>query len=338
MSWPILLLFSFALAIFLSFLIVRKLKNRHKKFFRAGGSAIILSFLVVFFLASGLVITSDWKALLMGSFLILIFGVWDDFKEVDWKVQLTFQLILALILVWFGYRINTICFAENELLHLNYWSLIFFGHSFSVFSSIFIIFWLVGIINAVNWLDGSDGLLSTAGILSLIAVFFTSLRPEVNQPALSIISLIGVGSLLGFLIFNFPKAQIEAGTSGSYFVGFLLGSLAIVAGTKITTTMVVLILPVTDFVWVIFERMKEGQSIFKRDKKKRHLHYKLLAKGCSPRKIFFIYAIFLTIALLLSFFVANQIQKIFLLGVEFLMIVLFMIKISSDLKNIKKDV
>jgi UDP-GlcNAc:undecaprenyl-phosphate GlcNAc-1-phosphate transferase len=338
MNWLILFLFAFSLASFFSFLISRKFAKKNKKFFRIGGTAIILSFLIVFLLNSKIVLTADWKALLLGSCLIFIFGLWDDFKGLDWKIQLFFQILLALILIWFGYEIKIISFAENELLRLDCWNLTFWDNSFSFLSSIFIIFWLVGIINAVNWLDGSDGLLSTAGALSLIAVFFTSLRPEVNQPALSIISLIGVGSLLGFLIFNFPKAQIEAGTSGSYFVGFLLGSLAIVAGTKITTTMVVLILPVTDFVWVIFERIKAGQSIFKRDKKKRHLHYKLLAKGFSPRKIFFIYAIFLTIALLMSFFVANQIQKIFLLGIEFLMIILFMTKISSDLKNIKKDV
>ncbi|MCK5080555.1 MAG: undecaprenyl/decaprenyl-phosphate alpha-N-acetylglucosaminyl 1-phosphate transferase [Candidatus Moranbacteria bacterium] len=333
MNWLIFFLMAFALSSGLSFGLVNWSKNKSKNFFRVGGIAIISSFIMVFLIVSEIVITSQLTAVLVGSIAILIFGFWDDIKSFNWKTQILFQLFLALILVWFGFEINLISFSGKELLKLDYWNLVLWGKSFSIISSLFIGFWLVGIINVVNWLDGSDGLLSMAGVLSLLAVFLVSLRPEVNQPALAIISLIGIGSLSGFFIFNFPSAKIEAGTSGSYFVGFLLATLAIIAGTKIATTMVILILPVTDFVWVIIERVREKQSIFEKDNKKRHLHYKLLKMGFSPKQVLLGYALFLSLALLISFFVVNQTQKILLLVIEFIMILLFMSKGKLILKK-----
>jgi UDP-GlcNAc:undecaprenyl-phosphate GlcNAc-1-phosphate transferase len=336
MNWFFLALLAFSISSFSAYFISRRSENKNKKFYRTGGMAIISSFVIVFLL-SEIVVTSEWQAILIGTGAIFLFGLWDDFKNLSWKKQLLFQLFLALILIWFGYEIGRVTFLENELFRLNIWQIDLFGKTFSIISSLFIIFWLTILINAVNWLDGSDGLLSVTGILALLAVLGVSFRPEVNQPALVIVGLIGIGSLAGFLIFNFPKAKIEAGTSGSYFVGFLLGALAIVAGTKISTTMIILILPVADFVWVIFERIRDGQSIFLKDDQKRHLHYKLLEKGLTPKQVLLLYAVFLGVALLLSFFVVNQFQKVVLLIVEFLMIIFLMFKVSGSLP-IKKTI
>jgi UDP-GlcNAc:undecaprenyl-phosphate GlcNAc-1-phosphate transferase len=335
-NWSILALLAFLISNLLSLLIARKFENKKLKINRIGGVAIISSFVIVF-LFSRIVLTSEWQAILIGSIGILLFGLLDDFKNLSWKKQLFFQLFLAFILIWFGFEVNRVTFSGNELFSLAFWQINFFGKTFFLVSSFFIVVWSIVLINAVNWLDGSDGILSIAGILSLIAVFGVSLRPEVNQPALAIISLIAIGSLGGFLIYNFPKARIEAGTSGSYFVGFLLASLAIVAGTKISTTMVILILPVTDFIWVIIDRIKEGQSIFSKDNKKRHLHYRLMKKGFSSRQIFLIYTLFLSLALLISFFVINQTQKVLLLIAEFSMISVLIFKLSNkiDFKKMK---
>lgn len=329
MNWLILALTAFSISSLVSFLLSKKTTNKKSKIYRLGGIAIISSFVIVF-LFSEIIVTPEWQAILLGSLLILGFGLLDDFRNLNWKKQIAFQIILALILIWFGFEVGRVTFAGNELFRMDFWQIKLLNKTFSIISSLFIVFWLMILINAVNWLDGSDGLLSVAGVLSLVAVFGVSLRPEVSQPALAIISVIGIGSLSGFLIFNFPKAKIEAGTSGSYFIGFLLASLAIIAGTKISTTMVILILPVTDFIWVIVERFRVGQLIFQRDDKKRHLHYKLLEKGFSPRQILLGYAIFLGLALLISFFVVNQFQKIILLAVEFLMISFLMLKLKRD--------
>ena len=333
MKGLIFFLMAFVVSSFLSFILTLWAKKK-TKFFRMGGVAIISSFVIVMLIFPKLVFSPELIAILLGSVAILIFGLGDDFKNFNWKIQLLFQMFLILILIWFRFEIDLISFSGRELLRFDFWTLDLLGKYFSVFSSFFIIFWLVGLINAVNWLDGSDGLLSVVGILSLLAVFWVSLRPEVNQLTLAIISSIGIGSFLGFLIFNFPPAKIEAGTSGSYFVGFLLASLAIMAGTKIVTTMIILILPVMDFVWVIIGRLKAGQSIFKRDNKKRHLHYKLLSLGFSSRQILFGYGIFLSLALFFSFIVVNQTQKIILLITEFFMILFFMVSLSR--RNIFK--
>jgi len=338
MNWIFLFLAAFIVSSLISYFISNKFNSEKK--IRSGGVAIISSFVIVTLLVPNLVITYQIGAIIFGSFAILLFGLWDDRRNVSWVYQIVFQLFLGLVLVFSGFEISQISFAQQELIRLDYWSLSLLGDSFLVLSSLFIVFWLIGIINAVNWLDGSDGLLSVSGILALLAVFFVSLRPEVDQPALAILSLVGIGSLSGFLIFNFPPAKIEAGTSGSYFVGFLLASMAIVAGTKIATTMVILILPVTDFCWVVVGRLKDGQSIFERDNKKRHLHYRLLKRGHSPRKIIFGYLIFLGTALFLSFFVVSQFQKIFLLSIELVVIIVFMVNLSKEniLKNMNMKI
>ena len=323
MKFLILALLSFSISSLVSAVLSKKAK-RNKKIFRTGGIAIISSFIIVL-LSSGIVLTSEWKAILIGSLAILFFGILDDFKNFNWKVQLLFQFLLVLILVFSGFEIGSVNFSGNQLFRLDYWDINLLGKSLSLMSGIFIFFWLTGIINAVNWMDGSDGLLSIAGIFSLLTVFLVSLRPEVNQPAFTLVSLIAIGSLAGFLVFNFPKSKIEAGTSGSYFTGFLLASLAIAAGTKISTTMIILILPVIDFIWVIWERLRSKSSVFERDNFRRHLHYKLSEKGLSSRQILLSYFLFLGLALFVSFFVVNQTQKLILLIVEFLMITLSII-------------
>jgi len=122
-----------------------------------------------------------------------------------------------------------------------------------------------------------------------------SLNPEVNQPPVGIIAVILAGAVLGFLIFNFYPAGIMAGTSGAMFMGFALAALAIFAGTKIATALLIMAIPIIDVFWVMGERIKAGDSIFKSDT--RHLHRKLMELGWTQRKIaLFFYAVTFLIA------------------------------------------
>jgi UDP-GlcNAc:undecaprenyl-phosphate GlcNAc-1-phosphate transferase len=143
------------------------------------------------------------------------------------------------------------------------------------------------LINATNWLDGIDGLSGGVSIISASTILVLSLRSEVNQPPIAIICSIFIGAVLGFLIFNFNPAKIMAGTSGSMFMGFMLAVMAIFAGTKIATALLVMAIPVIDSVWVITERIRKKRSIFRPDK--AHLHFKLLDLGWSQKKICFYY-------------------------------------------------
>jgi len=107
--------------------------------------------------------------------------------------------------------------------------------------------------------------------------------------------MIVAGTALGFLIFNFYPSRILAGTSGSMFMGFILAVLAIFAGTKIATSILVMSIPVIDFIWVIGERIKNKKSIFQPDM--FHVHYKLLSLGWSQKKTaFYFYAVTILIS------------------------------------------
>ncbi|MFW5885266.1 MAG: glycosyltransferase family 4 protein [Patescibacteria group bacterium] len=336
----------FAIAFGVSFLLNRlviwiyrrfETKKELRSFFRWGGLAVIPSFVFTVLINPEIVITNKILAILLASLLAGFFGALDDFKNFSWKIQLAFQVFLGILLVWLGFEIGVISFGGELLFETNYFQVEIIGKTISLLNTTLVVFWLIGIINAINWLDGSDGLLSITAILALLAIFFVSLRPEVNQPAVAILALIGSGAFLGFGVFNFPPAKIIAGTGGSYFAGVLLASLAIIAGTKIATTMVVLALPIIDFIWVTVERRKAGKSIFQKEPGERHLHYKFLKNGWSERGVLLVYFCFLGAALLISLFVFNQAHKLILLTVELIMILTLLFSLTRRNEKIKNQ-
>lgn len=336
--WFYYFIFSFLISAGITFFFV-KLRKKTKKdvLKRLGGVGIIISFLFLILLNTKIEITPQVWVLIIGSVMILAFGIWDDFKNLSWKKQLVFQLTLCLLLIVFGINVDYFSLGNGQEIRLDGWELSVLNQSFSILGSFFIIFWLLGVINAVNWADGIDGLSGGIGILGGIAILLVSLRPEVEQPALAIISLIFIGSVLGFWWFNFSLAKIEAGTSGSYFIGFILAILAIMAGTKIATAMIVLALPLLDSFWVIISRFKNGRSIFLREKNNRHLHYQLKRIGWSDRKIFFGYFIFLSLMLFLSLILTTRISKISLLLVEILLIIFFILLVNVKANKLKAN-
>jgi len=257
------------------------------KAMRLGGVAMILAFNLTLFLDKNLVIERELAGLMLATGMILIFGFWDDLKELSWKKQLFFQFLLAAFVIFCGVKIYyfTDPFGQG-LISLGV------GASF-----VLVVLWIVLVINAMNWLDGIDGLSGGVTLIGALTIFFLSLKPEVYQPPMAIISLTLAGTALGFLVFNFYPARIIAGTTGSMFMGFLLATLAIFAGTKIATAILILALPLIDFIWVIGERMRNKKSIFKPDQ--RHLHHKLLELGWSQKKIDgYFYAVTLLFAII----------------------------------------
>jgi UDP-GlcNAc:undecaprenyl-phosphate GlcNAc-1-phosphate transferase len=269
--------------------VCRKSKRHihQKNVFRIGGIAMITSFIAAIFLNSDLVITSPLYGVMIALVIILIVGVWDDMREIFWKTQFFYQVAVVIIIFIFGVRIYYI---TNPLSG----GIIELGSGFAtIFSIALVIFWVVLLINAMNWLDGIDGLSGGITFIGAIIIFFLSLYPEVNQPPVAILAIILAGTALGFLIFNFYPSMILAGTSGSMFMGFTLAVLAIFAGTKIATSILIMALPIIDFVWVIGERFRRRKSIFKPDK--NHLHHKLMKIGWSQRKVVFYYYLVTTV-------------------------------------------
>lgn len=257
----------------------RKVKRHiHKKnVFRLGGVAMILAFNLAILLNKDLVMTPGLAGMMLGSLALMLVGFWDDVRELSWKTQLFFQVAVAGLVFAAGVRVYYLAHPlTGEIIHLNSgWG--------GVFSLMLVVGWIVLAVNAMNWADGADGLAGGVTFIGALTIFFLSLKPEVNQPPMAILSMILAGAAVGFLIFNFYPAKIMAGTAGSMFMGFVLAVLAIFAGTKIATALLVMTLPVLDFVWVIGERISRGKSIFHPDT--NHLHYKLLDLGWSQNRI-----------------------------------------------------
>lgn len=283
---PFIEAFLLTLAIGTAFLSVPSFRNRTWRFGarhgkvghvpRLGGIAMVVAFALVLFIHPSLVITKQILGLITGSALVLLFGFWDDIIELSWKTQVFFQASLAMILFIFGIRIVSLPNPFGGI-----WTFPSEGFVIPIFGMLFI--WLFLTMNAMNLLDGLDGLCGSVTFVTLMTIFFLSLKPEVNQPPIAIVAIIGAGAVAGFLVLNAPPAKILAGTVGSMFLGFLVAVLAVIAGTKIATALLVLSIPIADAVWVVGQRIRAGVPIFRPDR--RHLHYRLRDLGWSERKI-----------------------------------------------------
>lgn len=253
---------------------------------RFGGVALIFAFLSAIFLSGDIVIEKSHLGLIFASLLLLFYGVWDDLKNLKAKYQFAFQALAAMILIGAGVRVDYITNPFGGAVRLDQWQVCSDagGICFSVLGSLFIFIWLVGMMNVMNWLDGIDGLAAGIGLIGSVILFLLSLNPDVNQPPLGILAAALAGVLIGFLVFNFHPAKVFLGTSGSIFLGFMLGSLAIFSGGKIATALLIMGLPILDAGWVIWQRLKSGSSVFAPDK--RHLHHKLLELGFLQNQIF----------------------------------------------------
>ncbi len=283
------------------------------KISRFGGVAIILSFVLTLLWDRNLVISPQLLGVFMASGAILIMGIVDDIWQLSWGKQLFFQLGVVLFVFLIGIRL--------EYITNPFGGVFLFQNGIGFVVNILIVTsWILLIVNAMNWVDGIDGVSGGITTIGLLAIFFVSLRPEVNQPPVAIITAALLGGIIAFVFFNFNPAKILAGTSGSFFMGFILAILALFAGAKIATTLLVLAIPIIDALWVIGERLRAHKSVFDADK--RHLHYRLLELGWSQKRICIFYwgitALIATLAL-----VAGAMEKIVLFLIVLIAMVFF---------------
>ena len=242
---------------------------------RFGGLAVIGALILALVFHPTLVLVGPLLGLCVGLAGVAVLGALDDFFNLPALWQMVFQVGLALVPLFFGLRL----FGVEAPLPLD---LIKIG-PLVLPEMLFVIFWIVLIINAVNWFDGLDGLASGVGSVAALALFFVSLLAQVNEPPLAVIAISLFGALLGFFIFNRPPAKMFLGTTGSWAIGFTLGTLSVLAGSKLATAALVLALPLIDFLWVIVERWRSGQPVYRRDF--RHWHHFLRARGWSDWQI-----------------------------------------------------
>lgn len=271
----------------------------HKKITpRAGGVPIFLAFA----LASILLIPFSKKlfGIMLGGGLLTFVGLLDDKYDLKTSYKLLAQVLAALVVVASGIGITFITNpfnivgvgAADSVIRLDQLRFIFnfIGyHSILVWADLFAVFWIVWVINMVNFSAGVDGQLGGIALVVLFVIFAASLRLGAD-PAQSIVTklaIVGAGATLGFLINNMHPARIFPGDSGSYFLGFLIAVLAILAGARVGTALLVMAVPLIDGVFTVVRRIAEGRSPFLGDRK--HLHHRLLEIGLTQTQVSLFY-------------------------------------------------
>jgi UDP-GlcNAc:undecaprenyl-phosphate/decaprenyl-phosphate GlcNAc-1-phosphate transferase len=244
---------------------------------RLGGVGIVFAFMatlvILMLLQTSLVDdfrekNRIWPIFICGAAMFLL-GLMDDFMDLNGKLKLFIQTIAALFLMGFGYRFRVV--------------LVPWGSGFldlGIFSYPITLIWIIGITNAINLIDGLDGL---AGGISLIAALTFGIIFWVKGQMLSAeICMAIVGAAAGFLIFNLPPAAIFMGDSGSLFLGFCLALLPLLgqrndgAEIGLISAATTLSIPIFDTLMAIYRRKKAHISFFTADK--GHFHHIMLAK------------------------------------------------------------
>jgi UDP-GlcNAc:undecaprenyl-phosphate GlcNAc-1-phosphate transferase len=270
---------------------------------RLGGVALFVAFMVAAVLAQFLPVErEDTKeltrlvGLLLGSTFIFLVGVWDDKKELSPAPQLIAQFITSLIaiqsLIFIEYINNPFTNRQTEP----------FPWPFVV---AFTVFWLMGMMNTVNWLDGVDGL--AAGVSAILSAVLAFHMYREGQHSVALLPLALLGATLGFLPYNFHPAKVFMGSSGSFFLGFAVGALGIIAGAKMATVLLVMGIPILDVAWQIVSRLRLGRSPAIGDR--GHLHFRLLDLGFSQRRIVLLYYLFCALFGFLALVISSRIHK-----------------------------
>lgn len=285
---PLLLAFGFNLALiplvrWVSFRLGRVAQPRQDRWHRKptptlGGVGIFTAFILTLLVGEVWMDGFQWQdwGFLSGAALLFFVGIYDEFRPMSPAAKLVAQIIAGTLVVLLGYtstffnpRIANVLVAQ-------------------VPNILFTFVWLIGITNAINFLDNMDGLaggiaLITAGVLSY---FFG----RAGNSELLWVSLALVGSLLGFLVYNFPPARIFMGDSGSLFLGFILATLAIAQQKQqasnvlavLGVPMLLFLLPILDTSLVTFTRLLRGQSPAQGGRD--HTSHRLIAFGLSERQ------------------------------------------------------
>lgn len=252
----------------------RKLHERPVPMF--GGVAVYLAMVFGLFLTTnGLLTAVDPHArlaavVLVVAGLVCAIGCVDDFWDLAPRFKLLLQVGASLIVVATGYWVDR---------------LVVFGYPIELgyLGIPLTVCWLVGSINALNLLDGMDGLASVVGLTT--AMMMAMIATISGHPHVAMIALVLAGALAGFLVFNLPPASIYLGDSGSMVIGLVVGILGMQGSLKTTATLsltapaIIMSIPMLDIVMAIIRRKLSGQPIDAADR--GHIHHRLLDRGLS---------------------------------------------------------
>ncbi|HFD87281.1 MAG TPA: undecaprenyl/decaprenyl-phosphate alpha-N-acetylglucosaminyl 1-phosphate transferase, partial [Gammaproteobacteria bacterium] len=235
---------------------------------RVGGVAMILGATVP--LVLWLTIGAALSSYLLGATLIIVFGILDDAYDLNFKLKFLVQIAAAIVVALYG---------DIQITHF---SLLGQGIVLPpLFSIPLTVFFILAVVNAVNFADGLDGLAGGIALLSLIAL--AGFAYDAGARDVVLISVVLTGSVMGFLLFNSHPAQIFMGDGGSQFLGFSIAVMSIYLtqreGAQLSAFLPLLIvgMPLIDLVYVVTSRKLQGKSFFLPDKS--HIHHQLLHAG-----------------------------------------------------------
>lgn len=300
---------------------------------RLGGLGIFIGFLIGYMIFGEN--TIQMNSILIGSFIIVLTGMFDDIKPISAKSKLFGQICASAVIAFYG----------NILLN----NVTVFGLNieFGYFAYPITILFIVACTNIINLIDGLDGLssgISSIFYLSTIIIcFFQGRFMELEL----LLSLIMLGSTLGFLIHNFHPAKIFAGDSGALFMGFTIAVISLLgfkttAITSVFIPLMILAVPILDTLFAIIRRLLKHQSISTPDK--QHLHHQLLKMNFSHRNtVLIIYAINILFATASILYTLKDKEDVFIgriiYGLLMIIVLIFVMKtdIISSKKFFKKD-
>jgi UDP-GlcNAc:undecaprenyl-phosphate GlcNAc-1-phosphate transferase len=264
-----------------------------------GGLAVIIPLIIIIFLFIGINTTS--AVIIISLTILVIYGVIDDLYNIPGVLQFAIQFFVALIVMMFVADITVIKVPFDGVINLDWltYKTTILGSEASLVipGDLIGVFWIMVCMNAVKWINGLDGLMEMNMIIAYSILFIIGIRT--GSEAVIIISAWLVGGLAAFTIFNFPPAKIFSGAVGSLSYGFLIATLSIVNQTKFATTIIILMLPLVDFVIVLSKRLfiyrpKSVKQVLltpvqlMRMADTNHIHHQLLKLNLSNRQILLI--------------------------------------------------
>lgn len=303
---------------------------------RLGGIGIFWSFAISFTVVS-LIFSKDASLLPWGEkywvaslslIVIHVMGLADDFLNLKARFRIVIQVLLAAAVTVAGFRFNNVFIPfVNINLELGWFSYILTG------------IWLVGITNAINFIDGLDGL--SGGISIIASATYGIIFIENGDVFSALMAFTLVGSLTAYLFYNFPPARIFMGDSGSTFLGFilallpLLGKQTVNSNVTLWIAITILLVPIFDTFAAIWRRKKKGVSPFSPDR--FHLHHKLMNLGFSTRQILaIVYAVCMALGgvAVSSVYLDNSITILLVIAAWFICTVLFTVLHYLKEKNV----
>jgi UDP-GlcNAc:undecaprenyl-phosphate/decaprenyl-phosphate GlcNAc-1-phosphate transferase len=304
---------------------------------RIGGIGIVFSFfftIVIYILINRTFLSKygyfeslfQYWPFLMAAMIINLLGLLDDFTNLRARYKLIVQLAASLLVVFSGkYFVSFYIPFFGFSIELNY------------FAQIFTVLWIIGITNAVNLIDGMDGL--SGGTTAIILFFMGISAVYLGDYTQALLLFILFGSVCGFIIFNFPPAKLFMGDSGSLFLGFFLACMPLYSsnndadGFALILSISFLLIPILDTVAAIIRRRKRGIPFHSPDKE--HLHHKLLKLGLSTKIILLIlYSATLVLSISAYLFIVTKLLIIFYANIVlWIIMILLYIKLSNTIRE-----